>query len=162
MSNENPTTPARAVYDIDGNGQILRDGVNVGYYTPATKVVTVNADAAKYRPAIMRWLASEKIEVASSVIAESTSPLAVVGTTANPAIEPGIPTPPASAPVQQPASPPANIAPAASAAGARPPSMDRKFAPYKHPKYPDGPDLDPRFGARTPAFVTWLAQKQGK
>lgn len=37
--------------------------------------------------------------------------------------------------------------------------MDRKFAPYKHPKHPDGPDLDPRFGDKTPAFVAWLEEK---
>ena len=34
------------------------------------------------------------------------------------------------------------------------------FAWVKHPDYPDGPDLDPQFGDKTPAFVEWLAKKQ--
>ena len=34
------------------------------------------------------------------------------------------------------------------------------FAPRKHPKYPDGPDLDPALGEKTPAFVEWLAQQE--
>jgi len=33
------------------------------------------------------------------------------------------------------------------------------FAPHKHPDYPDGPDLDPRYGDRTPEFATWLNAK---
>jgi hypothetical protein len=31
-----------------------------------------------------------------------------------------------------------------------------RFVSHKHPKYPDGPDLDPVLGAKTPAFVEWL------
>ena len=34
------------------------------------------------------------------------------------------------------------------------------FAWVKHPDYPDGPDLDPQFGDRTPEFVEWLAKRQ--
>jgi hypothetical protein len=41
---------------------------------------------------------------------------------------------------------------------ARGPVAVAGFAPHKHPDYPDGPDLDPMLGARTPAFVAWLKQ----
>ncbi|EIQ00867.1 hypothetical protein OpiT1DRAFT_05424 [Opitutaceae bacterium TAV1] len=188
MSNEStttPATPAKAAYSLADKGgsllQILRDGVAVANYDTETKVVAVDADMVRYRAVIVRWLASQNIEVAASMIAgidraapgetdrTAVFPLPVAGTTANPAVEPGIQAPPASAPVQQPASPPANIAPVAPAAGARPSVTVRAshatggtpFAPHKHPKYPDGPDLDPQFGERTPAFVEWLAGRKG-
>lgn len=31
------------------------------------------------------------------------------------------------------------------------------YAPHKHPDHPDGPDLDPDLGTKTPAFVAYLS-----
>jgi hypothetical protein len=42
----------------------------------------------------------------------------------------------------------------------RKPAPVTAFVPHKHPDYPDGPDLDPMLGARTPAFVEFLSKQR--
>ena len=73
---------------------------------------------------------------------------------------PTSPPEPAPAPVEAetPAEAPAPEACAPVAPASRiPPPSSADFAPHKHPLHPDGPDLDPMLGERTPAFVEYLA-----
>lgn len=172
MSNENTNTPEKVGYTINDGGdikQVLRNGVVVASYTVATKVVAVDADAASYRPVILRFLKKEGYEVGSSEVEGQPSQAAPVvkeSLTVEPIVSdpsPVTPPPPVSQDEQVAAETPVQATAPVTSEEVVTESDAYKagtYAPHKHPKYPDGPDLDPHFGEKTPAFVEWLANRK--